>query len=451
MKKIYALMLLLLILSATAFGGISATVNAQRDQVQITEKVLYGDRSAADGLTVVNKNHYDDRLFWETAYTIGAAPVSETAYSFFATQKRESSPNTDIGVGLSTGINYGFDESLPASEQTGLSKAFKELFDATAAGEKKSKTVFLKNYYDYYPIAVSFGSNAVSENIREKFQEYFKIPVLASDKIKIHIQKNDKGSIEEYDSESDGLFELFSVSVVAPKRVRHFFTINNCKKSETSEYVDTGLIPGGYGIYSFSGPEDSLEMVYPLNRKVLVRELLINADETKLLLFTYEDGASYLTVIDIDTMQADRKIWIDNRFLNTVYQYEDFIVTDTDETLSVISCKDNTYTRMYTVHSANIINTEFRSLWDADHMDYQNGKLAVVGNTYTENFGYEACDFFVSVYDESGLIYYAVYDNGLDINQIIRSSHWVFSPYSYESNCHPDGNTISFRQKEQNE
>ena len=68
--------------------------------------------------------------------------------------------------------------------------------------------------------------------------------------------------------------------------------------------------------------------------------------------------------------------------------------------------------------------------WNADYMDFKDGKLAVVGNSISSDsaYGYEACDFFVSIYNKNGLIYYGIYDTSLDIN-------WHNS--DYKANCHP--------------
>ena len=58
MKKVYALITALVLLSCSVVSVVAATVNSQRDQVVITENVLYGDRTAADGLDIKTKKSF---------------------------------------------------------------------------------------------------------------------------------------------------------------------------------------------------------------------------------------------------------------------------------------------------------------------------------------------------------------------------------------------------------
>ena len=71
-------------------------------------------------------------------------------------------------------------------------------------------------------------------------------------------------------------------------------------------------------------------------------------------------------------------------------------------------------------------------------MDYKNGKLATVGNLFNEETGITDCGFFVAVYDKSGLLYYAEYENELDINN--NREHYRLGCHPYD--IHP--NTIKW-------
>ena len=66
MKKSTFLFVLLLILSTVGICYFYTTVNAQKNKVTLTETVLAGDPSAAEGVTVDVKTHYDNHLFWNT-------------------------------------------------------------------------------------------------------------------------------------------------------------------------------------------------------------------------------------------------------------------------------------------------------------------------------------------------------------------------------------------------
>ena len=58
MKKATILMALVLLLSICGVGVLAADVFEEREQVVLTEKVVYGDRSKANGLSVQINSHY---------------------------------------------------------------------------------------------------------------------------------------------------------------------------------------------------------------------------------------------------------------------------------------------------------------------------------------------------------------------------------------------------------
>ena len=474
MKKVYTLITALILLSCSMISVVAATINLERDQVVITENVLYGDRSAAEGLDIKTKNHLNYRLYWETDYSISKDSKANTEFNLYPRQKHENNTNRKHeGIFLDNGIEYGFYDDLPASEQKGIQKAYKELFDSAEIGVEKTKKVYLMDYYDYYPVGVGFdlpytnwtgydGYNLKGEPydalyVTEKFREFFKIPILDSDTITISIEKGEDGRSYSTGTDEMGCFTLNAIGAVARSWGRCFFTINNFKYLDYKngldeiEYIDTSLIPGGYGIYSFyycGGDSasrtgilaDKIENVFPLDSKTLVSHITMGNDETQLLLFTVENKAFYMTVIDIKSMKATQKILIkEEQVSGSVYQYDDFIVTDTEEDITVISVKDGIYTLDFSVRKASFINEKFHDVWVANCMDYKNGKLAVVGNCFDEYIGYELCDFFVSVYDKSGLLYYGKYNTSLDLGR---------ANDSFNSDCHPtdiNPNTIKWR------
>lgn len=464
MKKVYALIIAFVLLSCSVVSVVAATINSERDQVVITENILYGDRSAAEGLDIKTKNHLNYRLYWETDYAISNDSKANTKFNLYPRQKHEnnSANRRYEGIFLNNGIEYGFYDDLPASEQTGIQKAYKELFDSAEIGVEKSKKVYLRDYYEYYPIGVGFNlpytnwSGYDGENLKgepydalyvtEKFREYFKIPVLDSDTVTISVEKGEDGRSYSTGTDEMGCFNINAIGTVARSWSRCFFAINNYKYLDYKydideiEYIDTSLISGGYGIYSFyycGGDSssrtgilaDKIETVFPLDSKTIVSHITMSKDAKQLLLFTVEDKSFYLTVIDIKTMKAAQKILInEEQGSGSVHQYDDFIVTDTEEDITVIAVKDGVYTLDFSVRKASFINEKFHDIWIADCMDYKDGKLAIVGNCFDEDRGNELCDFFVSVYDKSGLLYYGKYNTNLDLGR---------TNDTFISDCHP--------------
>ena len=74
------------LLFALAVGGmiaIHAEVNEVRDQVVITEEIIYGDKAAAEGLTILAQAALENgHLNWDTTYTIGEQPTSSTKFEY---------------------------------------------------------------------------------------------------------------------------------------------------------------------------------------------------------------------------------------------------------------------------------------------------------------------------------------------------------------------------------
>lgn len=465
MKKIYAVVLALALLSGSILAAAAATVNAERDQVKITENILYGDQSAAEGLEITTTNHMGYKLYWETDYTIGASSSPHTDFSFYAASYYgDERKHNYEGIYFNGGIEYVFQEKVPASQQEGISRAYKELFDATENGEERSEIIYLKDYYDTYPLGIGFdlpnttwyrydGENLKGKPydalyVTEKFREYFKIPVLESDSVTISVAKDEDGNCYSTGTDEMGSYQMYTIGTVARSKNRCFFAINNYKyvddtnNTDAVEYVDTSLIPGGYGIYSFyycGGDSagntgilaDKIETVYSLDEKTVVNHITLNRDETKLLLFTAENQSSYLTVIDVATMTDLQKIPLDGRSMNGVYEYDDFIVADLEDSICVISAAGDGYSLDFHVDKPSFIEENYRDLWNVDCMDYKNGKLAMIENRFEAETGYELCDFAVSVYDQSGLIFYGIYDNSLDLDR---------QNDSFGSECRPADN-----------
>ena len=447
MKKIYALVIALIILTGSAFSVIGYSVNRERDRVKITENILYGNKEEASGLKIVNRNHLNFRLFWETEYKIGKENSYKTNFNYTPKQIVLSGGAEREGVTCYNNIDSGFYHDTPIEKQTGIGKAFKELYDSVGPDETKYKTVYLSDYYDYYPIGVSFDlphayweepyfttkdSPNSTKYVAKKFAEFFKIPVKEDDKVTIDISKDSDGESFSRGIDFTQSFDFYTTSAVAEKRNRCFFSICNFRNvggSSEKDYIDTSLIPGGYGIYAFyytggdSGERtgimaDTLQTVYKLDKETSVFDLGISYDKTKLLMYTHEEDVSYLSVIDVDTMKLLQKIKIGDSSVHSIHEYDDFIVAESEFEITVISSENQKYKTEYTVAKAYVTNDKFQDLWFTDCMDYKNGKLVAVGNYVNEDdgFGYEKCGFFVSVYNENGLSYYAEYENSLDTN-----------------------------------
>jgi len=313
MKKSLVLLLMLIVLiSGTAYYA-QGKILKEKDQVQVTEKVLLGDKSVVDGVTVDAHFVYDYKLFWDTIYEIGEVPKVQTEYRFY--------PKSQVVADFSNAGSMSFVRSgtdvMTANyekEETyyGLQIAMKELYDNTPNGSENSTTIYLKDYmntYDFMPelqlpfvsgeegllyneftfpyyhsedglrsdIALLEESGRDNEQLKklksyladvETFRAFFKIPVVDTEVYKLAIEKDENGVVVGMgDSHNMGGSATGEITIPDAPEVENsdyfnfdvysafdngdcYFTFN--PRTVRGELVDVSQIPGGYGIYHFT-------------------------------------------------------------------------------------------------------------------------------------------------------------------------------------------------------
>lgn len=453
MKKLCAIMLALALLSAAAVCAIAIQTNALRDAVRVTERVSSGDPTAAQGLKIQLNATYQERLFWRTAFSPGEPDAAETTFRYFG-KAHTNMPAPQTKISVESGLEFSFSSAVPAAERTGLQRAFGELYDATPAGARNTKKIQLKDYYEYYPVKVVLSlpgalTMLTEGPVWEAFQNFFRIPVQDTDTMEICVDRqNESAYYQEHEAyETRGnYYYLYSVGIVSTAGNRCYLAIDPGYQAEygAPRLADTGGIPGGYGIYSFSFAPDlpvekcetelltgAIETVLPLAEDAVVTELSLNADETKLLIYTLEPDGFYLTVFDTGSMKTAQKL----RLCDLPYDmlFEDgnvrIVLSENAEKLTVITEEADVFTVQYTVPAATLTarDKSAASLWNAKSLAFADGKLAiaVMENVYDSP---NTCDCTLFVFDRTGLIFRGTYENGLGSGQ----SDFV------NYNCYPD-------------
>lgn len=463
--------ILLAVLLALSVGGVcvaASGVYEACDQVVLTETVVYGDRAAADGLTVVRRTGYNDHLLWDTTCTLDAGQRTETDYAFSASGVSEEWQQVYGGVSLQayTGGGSIFAGGELPETPTGLDAAYLELFNSIEPGEAKSAVINLEDYLDYYPISVDLdfpgtwyfsdldGETDLSEPepgtelyAVAKLQEYFKIPILAGEQRSIDIGKRTDGTVGGRGSSSVGdFFSMQTCSVLTGDAC--YFTFDT--HSRDGRVVDTGEISGGYGIYRLPYEEDcrdesgqkvcgvdvdALEMVYPLDPEIDLLGLSVNGEQTRLLLYAVEDGAYVLTVMNLETMDTLQKLKIADQPENSgwgLYDGGDFMVAQLSGKLAVISVTDSGAYELQFL--CDVRPDEVSAFWYQDvAWDFDGERLAYVETLekVKETWGWtqESCGFRLAVYDASGLLYCGEYRSSLDTGEERGSSYYENGNY----------------------
>ena len=457
MKKLLVLLCLLLALGLLTVCAIGAAVREGGDRVTLTPRPLYGDPAAAQGATVSMLAHLDEHLRWDITYPIGGEAKADYRISL-RELSFERNPSLS-GIHMYEDIKYGLDTRKPPEELTGIEKAYRELFDRTEPGTKGRVEIRLQDYYTYYPLRIDVNlpgtlwhgldyedmeSNdyANERAVWDAFREFFRIPIPADlPSFEISVVKNVDGGIGGCGSS-------------APKEGAHYslyaetaYTSDTCSMAINNRYgegyVDTSLIPGGYGIYSFTYTNvrndkntqgnttifhpgyvtgvhaETLAMVYPLEESIHVYSMHITPDEDRLLLVCRDRAEMMsLVVIDLATMQKIQSIPLAENEWVSLHQEKDFLVLFYGPTISVYElCEDGSYAHVLSADQPSVINGEFASINTHAAMDFDGERVVFVDLLDERKYGsLQTVDICVAVYGTEGLLYYGEYDNSLAVN-----------------------------------
>lgn len=444
MRKAMGILLFLLILCV---GGISyciTIVYAPHDQVQVTQTVLAGDPSATEGLSIQTHTNYGQHLFWDTTVMPqgSATPETKTDYHFSNFMQQEEYQYTPRGieiysdVGSSGSYNLGV---MNKAELTGLDIVYQELYDKAVPGQEEKKTVYVADYYTYYPLSgyvdleglyQDFGiwnymDPGYDTSTWDKFQVFFRIPVLSEERVTVSVEKDSSGSYSTGLGTEDGdSFNFYTQGIVTPTTC--YFAFNN--RTTKGNQIDTSLIPGGYGIYCLdyiAGEEkqqgdatqtiqngslelDSLRLAYPMDPEEEFLQLSKWSDEKTLLLYTRMNNTYFLTTISLDTMQQVQRLTIqstaDSSYGYQILESPQFLVTMIDHAITVL-VPDGVGQFRIDMQTPNTLRDEYLP-WniDSEAMDYQDGKLALAYQG-TSQYGSsrDLTSFETMVYDKNGL------------------------------------------------
>ncbi len=371
MRKIAATVL---ILSLAAGGAAAGKTALQKDKVRIFEETIAGDAKAAEGITacfggyVRNLKSYRSESYWENTYTYGGGQNVRFACGEPAKlAKARTAGENDGEDSLHFSAYNSFDlqsisrlflteeykkkeekaeEILQAPFAENAKEYIKKLRDSILKNGSKYAKIHVKDILDYYIMdvliyggkddAISFfftsldmGEGNASEDARtwKAWQEFFKIPVLEEEYCSYQLGIGDNGEI--YTSADYGTPEgkdafYFNVQACETDEAVYFiFDAHSIKNN----LVDTGLIPGGFGIYRMpfetkdgSLPAENIETIYSLDPEAHYLGISASSDGKKLFVSYYYDeeiGSGetgdgrptiFSEVIDIAAGKCDEKI-----------------------------------------------------------------------------------------------------------------------------------------------
>jgi len=431
MKRSLILTLLLFALSAAALVGSHSVINGRKDAVAIEETVLYGDRTAAEGITVLNRTHNDYHLFWDTSYTVENELKVHTDFLFSQEEKRE-----DYNPGPNLSVSYFFNFSMGGSNiileddyEQGVRKLpmkpARDVAGRTQAGETHEETVYLKDYYDFYPfcLEINFPSSVVTTSYHNLYDmtDYLKVPVSETQRVRVSVTKDSTGNVTQVRNELVSEEIFFTASGVFTDSGCYF--VINARENGTArlpeEVLGIRYIPfikaEGFLRPSF----EDIRMAYPLDRETAqVLYLLKSPDERRLMLFAEENGSITLSVIGVETMNLLQKTVLfedtEDLFLQEIQQYDNFFAAPlSDGRFCLLQenaggiCEVKLTGNLYACEE--IGKDPFYAFYNDMAMDYDGQRLAVA--FYQQRSG---CGTYLMVYNKDGLAYAGKYDHSTD-------------------------------------
>ena len=156
MKKSFILFVVLLLFAIATTATTNARLLEQKDAVVLTEKVVYGDKSVVEGVTVERNIKYDSHMQWKTVYEVGEVSNCYTAYEFSASGDLIDRSERTYGIDVYANRARNISRVEEMDELFGLEIAYKELLDETEPGEEAHKIISLADYQDYYTVDLEF-------------------------------------------------------------------------------------------------------------------------------------------------------------------------------------------------------------------------------------------------------------------------------------------------------
>lgn len=446
MRKSLILVLVLLIIALPVPIVAHMQVNAERESVDITETTLRGSLDAAKGITIGYNVQYSNKLFWYTDIAIGDELETNTRFEFHqggGHNRVTRGSYTPYGVHVtvpSFSIGMSGDDLLEYIEDSMADVLYLPILDVasrTPENETHTETVYVKDYYDYYPLTFDFDFSADNgtadyEAAQEKAAEIFKIPVRDDHRMTVTVSKYGD-SVYEIETDS-GDFYLYVESAGVVTEDGAYFILSVYDNYEAGR-MESGGLP--YGVYYLPFHQTEETVTYG------TRTELVTMIEPE-----FENIATALELPEGQTAVDLRWDYEENSIM-TVVMEEDAckLVTmnpDTHEKIQefeLLPAGDTQYWEMQVCEGYTLIylqNGDFALLTEKSPGEFEiefTGSLAedetIWGYTYSElitaydgerlvvapsadSYWGGALNIYVSVYDDTGLIYAGQFAHSVD-------------------------------------
>ena len=428
MKTRFLVISALLTLALLLTIGGQAVLAARADDVYVVMEDLYGDPSAAAGVTTSMRATMNEHLYWDIFHTVGG----KTDVDFFFTEERghssSSGPYLEIHSFSGMGMSSTGSIDLEEEESENMLKPAAALAEEVPAGEKRTKTYALADFYDYYhvnsQIRLPSPNNvvrwALESDTEEAFvNDYFKFPVLPDHKVEVKVEKNGMGGVSDVSINTVGTTDFNLGAVSAFTDHGYYFSFSRFNGMTP---LDVSHIKDGYGIYvvplaeNSSGllgipkDRDPVELAASLPEEIDLMGLAAASDQTELYVLYGLNGTQCLDVYALPDMTKTQTVELPKQYRDGgTVQMHDIMVDETGILLNGGACMSflapdaNGKLAVQTIGDYQTALDEYGSFYTWNGLDFSwNGEYLAI--TYPYDF-YESCRYYLLIFSADGLAY----------------------------------------------
>jgi hypothetical protein len=192
----------MLIACAFAAGMVLFVVHqvfAQKEDVTITQEVIYGDPTAAKGIDFTIRAEMNGNYLWETTHEIdNHKTTTDMTFRKIPTKSVwyiQDTISLRVCADTSWQVNALSDTGLLPAD-TALPEVFDDVASRTKPGHTHTEIIRLADYYTYYPLSLSGGVNygyMIPYVEGDLWSSIFRIPVAEDELYEVTVGKSDKG------------------------------------------------------------------------------------------------------------------------------------------------------------------------------------------------------------------------------------------------------------------
>lgn len=424
MRRDLMIIAVLLIAAIGSLVWAHGEVKQAETDIRISENVIYGDPSIAEGLEVTMNSKLESNLYWSTTFWPGTDRKAESTFEF----RDDSSVNLDRVVSpydvnftmyarkdneaslYSGEVAFDRDEGYASSYyDTNMIRPVYELVQETGVADTKTKVFALSDYYEYYPINGDFSAGMYMQqdmDTRERLSEVFRIPIPENHLVEVTVTKDDEGKISFSMEPVNGEAAVYGMKYSYGMAEDGFYVLVHNQGIDCSEFAD------GYGIYKIPMTRgemtsrmylEEMHNFYPIDpEKTEVVGMDVDENGESLLLYTRQNENLCLTMIPLDDSGKDYTLVLEE---NT--DYGEILEIFFGEGYVVLQL-ENRGIALITEEIQWEITTDEWLIMDPSFtvIEENDGKVVIVTSRRPENWNRIA---YVTILGETGVLFEAEY------------------------------------------